>query len=52
MLFRSTYFDTVASVGHYIELWDNAAVFKDLFMLVEDAARGWDGRDPVRPGPL
>ena len=46
------YFDTVATVGHFIELWDNNEVFKDLFSLVEDAAKGWDGNDPVRPGPL
>lgn len=47
-----TYFDTVATVGHYIELWDNNSVFKDLFMMVEDAAKGWDGRNAVRKGPL
>lgn len=47
-----TYFNTVSTVGHYIELWDNSAVFRDLFQMVEDAARGWDGRDPVRRGPL
>lgn len=47
-----TYFDTVETVGHFIELWDNNQVYKDLFMLVEDAAKGWDGSDPVRPGPL
>ena len=46
------YFDTVKTVGHYIELWDNHSVFKDLFMMVEDAAKGWDGKHPVRPGPL
>ena len=46
------YFDTVATLGHYTELWDNASIFKDLFMLVEDAAKGWDGKEPVRPGPL
>lgn len=46
------YFDTVDTVGHFIELWDNDDVFKDLFMLVEDAAKGWDGKDPIRPGPL
>lgn len=43
------YFDTVDTVGHFIELWDNSDVYKDLFMLVEDAAKGWDGSDPVRP---
>jgi hypothetical protein len=47
-----TYFDTVATLGHYIELWDNHAVFKDLFDMVERAAVGWDGRDPVRALPL
>jgi hypothetical protein len=46
-----TYFDTVASVGHYIELWDNNDVFKQLFLMVEDAAKGWDGRHPVRAFP-
>ena len=46
-----TYFDTVASVGHYIELWDNNEVFKNLFLMVEDAAKGWDGSQPVRAFP-
>lgn len=46
-----TYFDTVASVGHYIELWDNVDVLKNMFMLVEDAAKGWDGSNPVRDFP-
>lgn len=46
------YFDTVASIGHYTELWDNSDVFKALFMVSENAARGWDGKNPVRPGPL
>ena len=46
------YFDTVKTIGHYIELWDNSPVFKDLFQLVEDAAKGWDGKNPVRAGPL
>lgn len=46
------YFDTLAAIGHFTELWDNHAVFKDLFMLIENAAKDWDGSDPVRPGPL
>jgi len=46
------YFDTVDRVGHFIELWDNNPVYLDLFALVEDAAKDWDGSDPVRPGPL
>jgi hypothetical protein len=43
------YFDTVKTVGHYIELWDNHPMFKDLFLTIEKAAQGWDGTDPVRP---
>ncbi|MDP6182654.1 MAG: VOC family protein [Gammaproteobacteria bacterium] len=46
------YFDTVETTGHFIELWDNNDVYKNLFTLVEDAARDWDGKDPVRAGPL
>lgn len=45
------YFDTVKTVGHYIELWDNNPVLKDMFMVVENAAKGWDGKDPVRSWP-
>lgn len=45
------YFDTVQTVGHFIELWDNNDFYKDLFMVIEDAAKGWDGSDPVRPPP-
>ena len=47
-----TYFDTVQTVGHYIELWDNSDVFKNLFQMIEDAAKDWDGTESVRPGPL
>ena len=46
------YFDTVKTIGHYTELWDNNDVFKKLFLIVENAAKGWDGTNPVRPGPL
>lgn len=47
-----TYFDTVDSVGHFIELWDNNPIYLDMFAVIEDAAKGWDGKDPVRSGPL
>ncbi|HMM76062.1 MAG TPA: VOC family protein [Gammaproteobacteria bacterium] len=43
-----SYFDTVKTLGHYTELWDNSPVYKDLFLMVENAAKGWDGKDPVR----
>ena len=43
------YFDTVDSVGHFIELWDNCETFKEMFLMIEDAAKGWDGSDAIRP---
>ncbi len=46
---RIVYFDTVDTVGHFIELWDNHPIIKDMFLRVEEAAKGWDGSDPVRP---
>lgn len=45
------YFDAFDTVGHYVELWDNNSVFKDMFLLVEKAAQGWDGNDPIRAMP-
>ena len=47
-----TYFDTVNTIGHFVELWERKSIFIDLFDLVEDAAKNWDGKDPIRPGPL
>jgi hypothetical protein len=47
-----TYFDTVDTVGHFVELWEHNVIFTDLFNMVENAAKDWDGKDPIRPGPL
>lgn len=47
-----TYFDTVDTVGHFIELWEHNVIFTDLFDMVENAAKDWDGKAPIRPGPL
>lgn len=46
-----TYFDTLDTVGHYTELWQNTAAFNDIALIVENAAKDWDGSDPVRPAP-
>ncbi len=46
------YFDTVQTIGHFTELWDNVDVFKKMFMQVENAAKEWDGKNPVRSAPL
>jgi hypothetical protein len=46
------YFDTVNSLGHFTELWDNSEAFKDFMAEVKAAARDWNGDDPVRKGSL
>lgn len=46
-----TYVDTLSALGHFVELWDNHDNFKGLFTMIEDAAKDWDGKNPVRPMP-
>lgn len=45
------YFDTLDAVGHFTELWQNTQAFNDIALLVENAARDWDGSNPVRSVP-
>ena len=45
------YFDTLDKIGHYTELWQNTAAFNDIALIVEEAARNWDGSNPIRPAP-
>ncbi len=44
------YFDTVQAIGHFTELWENTASLNEMFLMVENAAKDWDGKDPVRSG--
>lgn len=46
-----TYVDTLHSLGHFVELWDNHDNFKGLFTMIADAAKEWDGTDPIRSMP-
>ena len=46
------YFDTVDTLGHFTELWDNSEPFKEFQRSVREAARTWDGTDPIRPGAV
>lgn len=39
--------DTRAALGHMLELYERAKV-APFYAMVRDAARGWDGRDPLR----
>lgn len=43
------YFDTLDTLGHYTEIWENHEGFTGLFLEIEKAAENWDGKDPVRP---
>ena len=46
------YFDTVATLGHFTELWDRSATFLEFQRSVREAARDWDGKDPIRNAAL
>jgi len=45
---RVRYHDTLASFGHFLELWERTDRMCSLLEMIEGAARDWDGRDPVR----
>ena len=46
------YFDTVDTLGHFTELWDNSDTFREFQRRVKAAAYDWDGSDPIRTGGL
>jgi len=46
------YFDTLSSLGHFTELWDNSQAFLDFMAHVKDASLNWNGDDPIRLGSL
>ncbi len=46
------YFDTLKTLGHFTELWDNSETFREFQRSVREAAFEWDGRDPIRHGAL
>jgi hypothetical protein len=42
------FIDARASFGHMLELYEPNEALTSFYDFVADAARGWDGRDPVR----
>lgn len=40
--------DTVSQLGHMIELYEPSPHLDRFYAMVAEAARGWDGTDPVR----
>ena len=45
---RAAYMDTVADLGHMLELVEGNEGAMGFFTMLEDAARDWDGTDPIR----
>jgi hypothetical protein len=45
---RGAYFDTRTALGHMTEIIEARESIKSIFAIVADAARDWDGRDPIR----
>lgn len=46
--FQFVFIDTVASLGHMVELYRPVSALVGFYDMVADAAAGWDGSDPVR----
>ena len=40
--------DAVAELGHMVELYVGSRSLRGFYAMVADAAKGWDGSDPVR----
>ncbi len=47
--FRFVMMDAVARYGHMIELYEGVPALTGFYAIVEAAAEGFDGRDPIRP---
>jgi catechol 2,3-dioxygenase-like lactoylglutathione lyase family enzyme len=41
--------DDVARHGHMIELYEGVSALTSFYTMVKDAAKGFDGADPIRP---
>ena len=46
--FQFVFIDTVASLGHMVELYRPVSALVGFYDMVADAAAGWDGSEPVR----
>jgi hypothetical protein len=42
------FIDTLATLGHFIELYEPSERLRGFYRMVADAAVGWDGSNPVR----
>ena len=42
------FIDTVAAMGHMVEIYERSPTLEGFYDMVRQAAEGWDGADPVR----
>ncbi len=49
---KLVYFDTVAQLGHFTELWERSESFLQFQAVVREAAVNWNGENPIRQGVL
>ena len=47
---RFAYVDTSAVLGCMVELIEDSPVQREFFAKIADAAKDWDGRNPIRRG--
>ena len=40
--------DANASLGHYFEIYEEDPGLRRFYAMVEEAAQGWDGSEPLR----
>ncbi len=45
------FIDTVSALGHMVEVYEGTEALRGFYAFVHDAARNWDGTDPVRTIP-
>ena len=45
---RTCWVDTMATLGFMVQLAERSELMDGVFGMIRDAARGWDGSDPVR----
>jgi hypothetical protein len=45
---RFAFADSVAELGHMLEIYEDGPVMRKFYAMVADATQNWDGSDPVR----
>lgn len=48
---RAAWHDARATLGHHVELLQRSPEIEGFYALIRSSADGWDGAEPIRPGP-